>query len=744
MSTTIDAVGLWLANYYLSATLLLVVTGLVIFCIQQPARRIAVVWIGLFGLILLAVVPSVPLWPRVAIGDQLAQRWAADPLGKAVVGPEALEANPWLPSDDTSTASALNERPVASEAPISPGVTSPQARRLAPPLVWSWNRLRHGAVCAFLFGFVFVGLRLGWGTFQAHRLCRDATTAAASLQSILARVASRKQRLPRLLVSSRVQSPLALGVTRPTIVLPLHFVTEETEEALTAALSHEWAHIRNKDLGLLGVSRLLMLLLFAHPLYWWLRRTVRDDQDLMADAAAAQDSGRPEYAQHLLEWTRGAQGGYRLAPAMAMWQRPSQLTTRIRALLNDQLQVEPRVSRGWFGAAVVALSLVILAISVVTFQPIAAAGTTSLGGAQTTSPNVLAGIVVDEAGNPIPDVRIDHETWVAGHESRTSADGRFRLTGFAAGEAAQIRFSKDGFSPQLFTAKRVGDSDWVVMLDRRTYFEGQVTAGDGRPVPHAWVRANQGPKRTGGGKLVRNIWTQIRTGKDGTYRLHVQPDSYEIYAQAPGEGRAEYQRIAIAHGEAKRLDIKIVALNRSRAGGPVPEPVVVRFRHELTDLEGEPLDSLLVGEEFQLRTYVKDLRASPRGGVFAGYLDLTYTAAVAQAVGPIQYGDRYPSARDGQLVPAGRIDNVGAVARIIPRTPLGADEFHLFTVRFVALNKGAFTVKGAPANSSPAHDLLVYGKNEPVGVLELDGEDIDAGQSPGRIDYGSTSLQISK
>ena len=179
MSTTIDAVGLWLANYYLSATLLLVITGLVILCIQQPARRIAVVWIGLFGLILLAVVPSVPLWPRVAIGDQLAQRWAADPLGKAVVGPEALEATPWS-SDDTAAASALRDRPVASEVPISSGATSrsPQARRWAPSVVWSWDRIRHGAVCAFLLGFVFMGLRLGWGTFQAHRLCRDATAAA--------------------------------------------------------------------------------------------------------------------------------------------------------------------------------------------------------------------------------------------------------------------------------------------------------------------------------------------------------------------------------------------------------------------------------------------------------------------------------------------------------------------------------------------------------------------------------------
>ena len=92
-------------------------------------------------------------------------------------------------------------------------------------------------------------------------------------------------------------SPAALGLLRPKIVLPTAFAEEASPQALHAVLTHEWAHVRNGDLWLLGISRLLLVVLFAHPLFWWLRLRIRHDQETVADASVAAHADRADAAE---------------------------------------------------------------------------------------------------------------------------------------------------------------------------------------------------------------------------------------------------------------------------------------------------------------------------------------------------------------------------------------------------------------------------------------------------------------
>ena len=59
---------------------------------------------------------------------------------------------------------------------------------------------------------------------------------------------------------------------------------------LRAVLAHELAHIENRDLSWLAVSRALLIFFWPQPLYWLARRRMRLDQESLADAAAA-DAG---------------------------------------------------------------------------------------------------------------------------------------------------------------------------------------------------------------------------------------------------------------------------------------------------------------------------------------------------------------------------------------------------------------------------------------------------------------------
>jgi beta-lactamase regulating signal transducer with metallopeptidase domain len=133
----------------------------------------------------------------------------------------------------------------------------------------------------------------------------------------------------------------------PKIVLPEESIKEANSAAVRAALAHEWAHIHHGDLWLLAIERMLVPLLAVHPLFWWLRRSIRLDQELLADAAAAGDEPA-EYAEALLVLARTAQPARHGLPALSMWEHPSTLSRRVAMILDPKSRVtRPLAGRGW-------------------------------------------------------------------------------------------------------------------------------------------------------------------------------------------------------------------------------------------------------------------------------------------------------------------------------------------------------------------------------------------------------------
>ena len=54
------------------------------------------------------------------------------------------------------------------------------------------------------------------------------------------------------------------------LTLPDQFAANEPDDRLESALAHEKAHIQNGDLRWLALLRLLNVVLYAQPLFWWL------------------------------------------------------------------------------------------------------------------------------------------------------------------------------------------------------------------------------------------------------------------------------------------------------------------------------------------------------------------------------------------------------------------------------------------------------------------------------------------
>jgi Zn-dependent protease with chaperone function len=299
MTSWLAPLALWAADYYALATPLLGLAALAVARETDPARRMGLARAAAAGLFLLAALVAAPIGPRVDLG-----LWSASDV---VGGADSAE--------------------------------------------WS---TRFGA--AFLVGTTVVAAWLVLGAIRALRLLGRSREAPACVRALLRQLVG--GRPPRVRTNDRLAQPVALGICRPTIVLPDALETSATRGQLTHLLRHEWAHIRNGDLWLLAITRLLLVVLFAHPLYWWLRGRIRDDQELLADAAAAGDAP-VEYARTLLHWSRTpaqTPGG-----ALAFAGRPSRLKRRLAALLDPAFGRSTASSGGWqVGIGCVVLCLVLL------------------------------------------------------------------------------------------------------------------------------------------------------------------------------------------------------------------------------------------------------------------------------------------------------------------------------------------------------------------------------------------------
>jgi beta-lactamase regulating signal transducer with metallopeptidase domain/prefoldin subunit 5 len=168
-----------------------------------------------------------------------------------------------------------------------------------------WTLLVMGTLLAWLGGLAWQGRELLRGLAQLRRIRREARPLedAALLQaaSTLGRELG-LARIPRLLVSERAASPLALGLLRPEVILPRKALETLSPLEQRMALAHELAHVRRGDLWLGWVPALAQAVLFFHPL---VRRACREyalAREEACDAAALQATGAAprEYGRLLL------------------------------------------------------------------------------------------------------------------------------------------------------------------------------------------------------------------------------------------------------------------------------------------------------------------------------------------------------------------------------------------------------------------------------------------------------------
>jgi len=190
----------------------------------------------------------------------------------------------------------------------------------------------------WLAGVLILSLRTvgGWMLIRRLRLS-SMVEVPESVRSAFDRLAQRMGIVRRidLMVCERISGPLAMGVFRSVVLLPVSALTHLNADQLEVVLAHELAHIRRGDYLWNMIQTAVETLFFFHPAVWWLGGHLRQQRELCCDDVALSCCSDPVvYATALLRLEE--QRGSRLQLAMALdgHGSGSGLKTRIVRILN--------------------------------------------------------------------------------------------------------------------------------------------------------------------------------------------------------------------------------------------------------------------------------------------------------------------------------------------------------------------------------------------------------------------------
>lgn len=343
---------IWLS---FQVTIVSVASALLYFCVRRrsPLLRSLIISSSMLVALLLAALAFSP-WPR----------WGSEATHQS----RSTESQVMVTSDETST--SLNSK-------------SPKPNREINNLESVWEAAWGGFVAGLekpqpvadhedpmtwptIVGYLF----LGGGAFGLMRLCfgylllrrevqQSESLTGTAAQKLLDELLKERNRQSSLQVreTKRMATAAIIGGWRPVILLP-HVWRTWSADQLRAVLTHEMAHFDQRDYLSNFYAEICRSVHFYHPLMHWLVARLRLEQELAADAAAAESSGGAEpYLVILAEMAMAQSNRSVLNPARAFLPTQSTFLRRID-MLKEKKTFRVKMTRT---ARIVAVTSVLFA-----------------------------------------------------------------------------------------------------------------------------------------------------------------------------------------------------------------------------------------------------------------------------------------------------------------------------------------------------------------------------------------------
>ncbi|RAV99381.1 M56 family metallopeptidase [Pseudochryseolinea flava] len=190
----------------------------------------------------------------------------------------------------------------------------------------------------WIAGAMVFSLRLVGSWWYVSRIQRRATVVGASLIAHL-NVLIKKMNITQqvLLASSAdVHAPVVIGWIKPTILVPIGFLSGLSSEQIETILVHELMHIKRHDYVINLIQSWVECILFFNPFVWLISSTIRIEREHCCDDAVVATSNAKVYALTLaqLEHRRSSSAGM----AVGLAENKHQLLNRIKRIMEKSVR----------------------------------------------------------------------------------------------------------------------------------------------------------------------------------------------------------------------------------------------------------------------------------------------------------------------------------------------------------------------------------------------------------------------
>lgn len=261
-----------------------------------------------------------------------------------------------LPSPEVSNSIS----PVVADSPetVTTPISTHSLRRSANDFI---HQYAEWLVNGWLIGVLLFAMRWLAGLLYTYRLKRQGVIAADKTWQKQVDHWSKKigiTRGVRLLESVKTEVPVILGHLKPVILLPVGTLSGLSPQQIEVIILHELAHIRRHDFVINLLVSALEIVLFYHPVYWWLADQIQQEREKSCDDIAVAVCGNARlYARTLLLMEEKRQQN---SLAMAYQGKKHHLLERIKRIC----MATPVSYRPEYGKAGLSLAFLMLLVAV--------------------------------------------------------------------------------------------------------------------------------------------------------------------------------------------------------------------------------------------------------------------------------------------------------------------------------------------------------------------------------------------
>ncbi|GGZ28798.1 hypothetical protein GCM10007049_22290 [Echinicola pacifica] len=148
----------------------------------------------------------------------------------------------------------------------------------------------------------------------------------------------------KVMSSKLIQVPVTYGIVKPVILIPASMLTGISIRQLEAIIAHELAHIKRYDFLVNIIQRLMEMMFFYHPCFWWISEQLEKEREHACDDLAVQLGYSPrELATGLANL---AEYSHQQSPSMTMAASGNKnpLLTRIQRIMNQNTSTKDKFS----------------------------------------------------------------------------------------------------------------------------------------------------------------------------------------------------------------------------------------------------------------------------------------------------------------------------------------------------------------------------------------------------------------